>query len=210
MTRVFREVKLEYRLATPTGVTPTTQSKRWFFEVPAARDTPDAWKELLERLFYDANVKLRRRQPSDQAYLKLDSFTVHPVDAMKTMAWSGERNQAAAEAHMPWQLSRVVWEWSACLLVDEGGRYDGVAADDYSELIAFRLHAEGKIDDAQCIAFLQKVYPSKPTNGQLCFDNREKRLANIVVIRSLPGHFRKTPGQEPFVSGPVHFAHVGF
>ncbi len=208
--RVFREAALEYRLATPQGVTPTTQSKRWFFELPQERDTPDHWEELLQRLFYDANVKMRRRQPDDHAYLKLDRYEIRPIDPMKTLAWPGQTSREQAEAHMPWQLSQVVWEWSSCLLVDDEGRYDGVAANDFCELIAFRMHAAGAIDDAQCIAFLQKVYPGQPNGGQLCFANREQRLANIVVIRSLPGHFRKAPGQEPLVSGPVRPGDVGF
>jgi hypothetical protein len=57
-------VDLEYRLAGPFGRTPDTHRKSWYFDVAVAY-----WDELLNRLFYDANVGMRRREPDDDSWL---------------------------------------------------------------------------------------------------------------------------------------------
>ncbi len=208
--RVFREVGLAYRLASGHGgVSAATQSKRWFFEVPAARDTEDGWRELLHRLFYDANVRLRRAEPNDGAWLALDTYEVRPVEARKMLDWPGATDAATVEEYLPWHLSnkRVVWEWAACLWVDAEGRYDGLADLDFCELIAYRLLDAGEVDEALVRTFVGRLYPR---GGDKVFADRVARQANITRVRPTPPSlFRKSPGQEPWVSGPPNPTHLG-
>jgi hypothetical protein len=184
-------VDLEYRLAGPFGRTPQTHRKTWFFDVVAVD-----WDELLNRVFYDANVGMRRREPHDETWLALDSFQVSPVLVGTMLAWDGEATAAKAAAHLPWILASgdVTWEYTSCYLVGETGAYDGMTGNDFSELV---LHRAGTTD-AQAQEFLAKLYPGNPS----IFAEREERIANLVTVRGTSA-FRRTPGSTPFVSGPV-------
>lgn len=201
LRRPFR-VDLDYRLCGGSGARSAgTQAKTWFFEVPAARADDGAWAELLHRIFYDANVALRRREPDDAAWLGLDSFRTAPVDPSAILAWDGKSVEP-----FPWIQSgqRVVWEAGPCYFVDDAGRYDLLSAHDYTELLMLRLLHAGTIDAAAFIDFFNRYFPKgKPGAGQRMYDERELRFANLVVVRDLPGVFRKPPGGKPWASGPV-------
>jgi hypothetical protein len=207
MSRVFRAVHLQYRLASPYyGVTPTTQDKRWYFELSSARDNEAGWAELLHRIFYDYNVQAQRREPSDVNWLTLDSFDVTPVNARKTLDWPGVADQDHAERYMPWQLGGVVWEPAICWWIDDNGRYDALEGNDYCELIAYRLFDAGQVDQATLIGFLNRLY-TKSDFGSICFADRVDRLANLACVR--PTHaFRKSPDAPPITSGPPTPAHL--
>lgn len=189
-------VDLTYRLAGPFGRTPDTHSKTWYFDLP-----PVDWDELLHRVFYDANVGMRRREPNDDTWLALDAYQVSPIPAGTMLAWDGEATAEKAAAHLPWVLApgTVTWEYTACYLVDETAGYDGMTGYDFSELVLYRALAEGRVSEAQAREFLDKLYPDK---GASVFDERQERMANLIVVRPTAS-FRRTPGSKPFVSGPV-------
>jgi len=189
-------VELTYRLAGPNGRTPDTHSKTWFFDLPSAD-----WDELLHRVFYDANVGLRRREPRDEGWLALDSYRVSPVLVDTMVAWDGGATAGRAAAHLPWIIASgaVTWEYTSCYLVDATGGYDGMTGNDFSELVLYRALAAGRITDVQAREFLAKLYPA---HGAAVFADREERMANLVVVRPTAA-FRRPPGSAPFVSGPV-------
>jgi hypothetical protein len=196
-----QRVDLHYRLAGPESVSPGTQGKTWFFDLPVDRLHPDGWTELLHRIFYDANVKLRRREPLDGNWLALDRFEVSAVDAAVMLAWDGVATPEKAEAHLPWILasSRVVWEYTGCYFVDEAGGYDGMTGNDFSELVLYRALAEGRTDAATAQAFLERLYPG---HGGSVYAERDQRFQNLVEVRPTPD-YRRTPGATPWMSGPV-------
>lgn len=208
MSRVFRALHVHYRLASPHSHSTTTQDKRWYFELPAARDDTTHWTELLHRLFYDANVGLRRREPGDLNWLALDHFELAAIDADLMLDWPGIADLAHAERHMPWQLSATIWEFASCLYVDDEGRYDGMTGNDFCELIALRMLDAGRADAARVLAFLSRLYPQA---GQRVFDKRATRLANLACVRppdQFGGAFRKAPGEPPLASGPPRADHL--
>jgi hypothetical protein len=191
-------VDLAYRLAGPYGRSVDTHSKTWFFDLPAVD-----WDELLHRVFYDANVGLRRREPNDENWLALDSYQVSPVSVDTMLAWDGEATAGKAAAHLPWILASgaVTWEYTSCHLVDEAGAYDGMTGNDFSELVLYRAMAEGRVGDAQAREFLGKLYPG---NGDSTFADRRQRMANLVTVRPTTA-FRRTPGSTPYESGPLRY-----
>ncbi|WP_030434191.1 hypothetical protein [Actinoplanes subtropicus] len=189
-------VDLAYRLASLAGRSAGTQSKTWFFDLAA----PD-WAELLHRVFYDANVGLRRREPNDENWLALDDYQVSPVSVDTMLAWDGEATAEKAAAHLPWILSSgaVTWEYTSCYRVDEAGGYDGMTGNDFSELVLYRAMAAGRVTDEQAREFLTKLYPG---NGDSVFADRRDRMANLVTVRPTSA-FRRAPGSRPYASGPV-------
>ncbi len=189
-------VDLAYQLAGPNGRTPDTHSKTWYFDLPIPN-----WDELLHRLFYDANVGLRRSEPRDESWLALDSYRVSPVLIDTMLAWDGEVTADKAVAHLPWILASaaVTWEYTSCYLVDGAGGYDGMTGNDFSELVLYRALATGRITDAQALEFLAKLYPA---HGAAVFADRQERMANLAAVRSTTA-FRRSPGSTPFASGPV-------
>jgi hypothetical protein len=190
VTEQYR-VDLEYRLAGPFGRSPDTHRKTWFFDVVAVD-----WDELLNRVFYDANVGMRRREPRDDSWLALDSFEVSPVPVGAMLAWDGEATAAKAAAHLPWILASgdVTWEYTCCYLVDGTRAYDGMTGNDFSELLLYR----SRTPDAEAREFLTKLYPGNAS----IFAERHERMANLVTVRETSA-FRRTPGSRPFLSGPV-------
>lgn len=206
--RACIEATIVYQLATPNGFAPGTQTKVWYFDLPAERATGAALQELIVRIFYDANVSLRRRQPDDPAWFHVATITTRAVDEAAMFAWSGEASADAARVHMPWQLQRVVWEHATCYIVDDAGRYDGMGANDLAELIAYRAEDAGRRSRADVHAFLGKLYP-KPGAADEYIADRAKRFANIVQVRPAQlGVFRRAPGTQPIVSGPPQPAEV--
>jgi hypothetical protein len=188
-------VDLSYRLVGPFGRSPDTHHKTWFFDLPAPR-----WDELLPRIFYDANVAMRRQEPHDESWLALDDYDGRPVPVGAMLAWDGEATSAKAAAHLPWILSScaVTWEFTSCYLVDETGAYDGMTGNDFSELMLYRALEEGRATGAQAREFLAKLYPGNPS----VYAERQQRLANLVTVRATTD-FRRPPGSTSFVSGPV-------
>lgn len=201
MTEQYR-VDLEYRLAGPNGYTPSTQSKSWYFDLPTVN-----WDELLHRVFYDANVGMRRREPYDENWLALDSYRATPVTVETMLAWDGEATAAKAAAHLPWILasSAVTWEYTSCFVIDDAGGYDGMTGNDFSELVLYRAVAAGRVTEAQEREFLAKLYPG---SADSVFADRRQRMANLVAVRTT-GAFRRTPGSLPFISGPVRPEDLG-
>lgn len=198
-------VSLEYRLVREGVPTAETQQKTWFFEVPRAWATGEGFRELLNRIFFDANEAMRAREPGDRSHLALDSFTVSPVNLAETLSWDGTATMEAAAKHLPWIIAhrRLVWEPAACLVVDDAGRYDGMEGNDFSELVVYRALEEGVIGEAEALAFVQKLFPGGgPSNGQRIFDDRAARMANLVMVRPQPG--RRTPNQRPCVARLPH------
>jgi len=189
-------VDLTYRLAGPLGRSAGTQSKTWHFDLAVVH-----WDELLHRVFYDANVGLRRREPRDENWLALDGYQVSPVLVDTMLAWDGEATLDKAAAHLPWILGpgAVTWEYTSCYRVDQAGGYDGMTGYDFSELVLYRALAAGRTTEAQAQDFLNKLYPN---NGASVFADRQQRMANLVTVRPA-GAFRRTPGSTPFVSGPI-------
>jgi len=205
----FHRIDLEYRLVRYGAATPTTQEKSWFFAIPRTRDSEAAWSELLHRLFYDANIRLRRREPDDPGWLALDSFRTHTLDPAHVLGWNGQTDEPTAREYLPWFLSAraVVWEGSACWIVDDVGRYDALSPYDYCELMIDRLLAAATTGAAGAISFFDKLYPGK---GQAIYDDRAQRIANVKAIRTPePGVFRKPPGAEPVASGPPQAEDLG-
>lgn len=195
-------VDLTYRLAGPFGRTPDTHSKTWYFDLPVVD-----WDELLHRVFYDANVGLRRREPHDENWLALDRYQVSPVLVDTMLAWDGEATADKAAAHLPWILApgAVTWEYTSCYLVDGTGGYDGMTGYDFSELVLYRALAAGRATEAQARGFLAKLYPD---NGASVFADRQERMANLVGLRPTAA-FRRAPGSPPFTSGPVRGEDLG-
>lgn len=196
---VHLAVSLDFTLVRPTGREPKTMPKRWYFEVPAKRADARSMEELLHRVFFDANVKLRLREPGDAAYLAMVSFKTEPVDEQAVAAWRG-----GDDAAFPWVAAQraVVWEPGACFVVDEKGQYDTIAADDYTELLMNRLLEKKAVDQAGFVAFFDAYFAKAPKGtGQKLYDARAERLKNVLEIRK--GPYRKPPGERPHVSGPV-------
>jgi len=146
-------VDLAYRLVGPMGRSVDTQRKTWYFDLPVVD-----WDELLHRVFYDANVGLRQREPRDENWLALDTYQVSPVLVDTMLAWDGEATADKAAAHLPWILASaaVSWEYTSCYLVDEAGGYDGMTGYDFSELVLYRALAAGRITDQPAQEFLVK------------------------------------------------------
>lgn len=198
-TRVLRQVDLTYRLATSNELSPTTQSKRWFFEISVDSDTEKGWTELLHRIFYNCNAAMRLREPGDQSWLALEEFKVEEVDTKAALTWDGQTKGDSAERCLPWCFLTRVWEPAVCWFVNEDGRYDGLDPNSLSELLAYRALENGIAED-KVKYFLRKVYP--PT-WEGVWRDREQRMANIACVRDpSPIKSFKEPGEEPWVSGP--------
>jgi hypothetical protein len=200
--RVARRADVAYRLAHPAGaVSGYTQTKSWFLELPQKRDDTDGWTELLNRIFYDANARMRSREPNDTNFLKVDSFTTVPVSVATMLAWDGMATREQAEVHMPWILSAaaVSWEFSSCYFVDDDGAYDGMTGYDFCELILYRALDAGQTGPDEARDFLDRLYPG---NGERTFADRSARYGNLLGVRP-PGAYRRPPGTRPWVSGPV-------
>jgi hypothetical protein len=203
--RSQQRIDLHFRLVSPEGVaTPDTMPKTWFFDVPAARLQTDAWAELLHRIFFDANVRLRDSEPRDASWLTLDSFTVTPVDVAAMMAWDGTATMEKAAEHLPWIVaaSKVVWEPSGSYIVDDSGRYDSLNGMEFGELVLYRALDDGTISEPDGHALMTKLYPGSTED---LFLDRAARYANLVVLRPTEA-FRRSPGSQPIRSGPVSAA----
>jgi len=200
--RALMRVDLEYSLCSPYGrVSPNTQSKSWFFDIPAARDSDEAWTELLNRIFYDANVRLGHAEPGDVNFLNLETFAHTPVDVEAML-----RDAGASWDALPWfeAARKVIWETTACYFVDDDGQYDVMGPSDFTELVMNRLLLAGRVDEAKFVALFDglSALVGKPPVGRMYFDDRAARFANIIGVRPASFYKRK-PGETPVRSGPV-------
>jgi hypothetical protein len=199
--RIQCRIDFDFRLVRedtgPTGTLPKT----WYFDLPAERDRPADWTELLSRLFYDANVRLSHQEPRESGYFEFTSYAVSRVDLGMMLAWAGDRSTSAIAAHMPWLLAayKVVWEYTACHFVDDFGAYDGMEFEDFTELVLYRAMDTGIIGLAAALAFLDRFYPGR---GAQVLAERDRRYANLVGIRPTQG-FRRLPGEQPWRCGPL-------
>lgn len=200
--RALIRVDFEYSLCSPYGrVSPNTQSKTWFFEIPTARDSNEAWSELLHRVFYDANVRLGRAEPGDVNFLNFETFTRTPVDVEAML-----RDGGASWDALPWfdAAHKVVWETTACYFVDDAGEYDVMGPSDFTELAMNRLLQAGRVDETAFVALFDRLAAlvDKPPVGRMYFENRAARFASIVGVRP-PSFYKRKPGETPIRSGPV-------
>jgi hypothetical protein len=201
MPRVQRRVDLTYRLVRgDLQVSPGTQAKTWFFDIPTARDTGERWAELLSRIFYDANVRLQRNEPGDLGWFMLDRRSVTPVDPARMLAWDGSRNRESLTAYLPFleSAARVIWEGAGCWIVDDAGRYDGMEGEDFAELVLYRTHDAGQLGADAAVTFLDRLYPG---HGAACWTSRQQRLANLDAVRPT-AQFRSPPDTQPASCGP--------
>jgi hypothetical protein len=197
---VHLAVTLDFTIVRPPkGRDPKSMQKHWFFEVPAKRADDKSMEELLHRVFFDANVLMRMREPGDTAYLSMVSFKTEKVDTKAVAAWRG----GTADT-FPWVAaqSAVVWEPGACFVVDDAGHYDTIDAGDYTELLVNRLLEAKVMSEADFKAFFTAYYPKAPKETvDDIFAKRADRMKNVVEIRK--GPYRKPPGEKPRASGPV-------
>jgi hypothetical protein len=199
--RALRRIDLAYRLISTSGAASAqTLPKTWFFDVPVERDHRNWWGELLHRIFFDANVKLRERDPDDSSWLAMDSFEILPVSVAELFTWTGARDLDSVAGTVPMLVAagNVDWEWSGNYFVDDTGMYDGMAGEDFAELVAYRALMDGNATEARVLDFLERLYPGR---GAEVFADRDARYANLTLIRPTD-HFRKLPGAEPWASGP--------
>ena len=200
--RSQRRIDLAYRLIGADGAASAqTMPKTRFFDVPVERDHRNWWGELLHRIFFDANVKLREHEPDDSSWLAMDSFEILPVSVAELFAWNGSRDLDSVAGTVPMLVAaaNVVWEWSGNYFVDDAGMYDGMAGEDFAELVAYRALMDGNATEASVLDLLERLYPGR---GAEVFAGRDARYANLTVIRPTD-HFRKLPGAEPWASGPL-------
>jgi ribosomal protein L7/L12 len=182
------------------GRSPDTAARCWYFEIHRAHHTLDRWKELVPRIMFDINTTLRRREPSDAAWIDVESFAVSPLQPrlVLTMHESNPRS-------LGWvNFDRArVWEPAVCYFVDDSGNYDMMSAHDFSELLLYRLLGRGEMTPDEFKSFLDRYYAeSEPAAGQKIYANAEARFKNLTSIRPANGAPKKTPNQPPFTCCP--------
>ena len=207
--RVLRRIKLEHSHFTAAGRAPETRPKDWFFDLPAGRDNEAHWTELLHRIFYDANVGLRRREPRDTSWLGMVSFTVEPLDLDLLLTWPGDKAPAVIAKHMPWMRVAPVWESGVCYVVDAQGRYDTLDKPEYCELALSRALDAGRASVPAVHALLTRIMVGPDVVGAVrtMLEERTQRVANLEAIRPTR-HFRRAPMTEPSRSGPLDPADI--
>lgn len=186
------KVDIEYMLTGPKGaLADHTQKKTWFFEVPAARASDAAMRELLHRIFFDANTLMKEREPGDPNWLALTSFKSAKFDPKQMLSIEKAED-------FPWQKAwnDVVWEASCCYLVDGQGNYDTLKGPELTELLGYRLVDAKALDEAGFVAFFDKHFPGN--KAKKFFDDRETRFKNLTSIREVPG--KRKPGSKPEAS----------
>lgn len=199
--RTWARVEIKCCLRLPHGgVSPDTTPRCWYFELPSGHDTPEYWKELVPRIMFDINTNLRRREPTDMAWIDMEGFRVAPLQPRQVLNMH-ETNQRSV-AWVNFDRARS-WEPAVCYYVDDAGRYDVMSAHDFSELLLYRLLGRGEITDEQFRDFLDRYYAeSEPAAGLRIYANREVRLRNLTTVREDLVAFKKTPNEQPFSCCP--------
>jgi large subunit ribosomal protein L7/L12 len=199
--RTWARAEIKCSLQLPSGArSQDTTPHCWYFEIPSAHNTPEHWQELVARIMLDTNTALRRREPSDLAWIDVESIKVYPVQPRQVLT-APETDPRS----LPWvNIDRQrVWELAVCFYVDDAGRYDVMSGHDFSELLLYRLLGLGAITPEQCRGFLERYYAEAgPSAGQRFYDDREARLNNLTTIREDAYVPRKTPYEHPYSCCP--------
>jgi hypothetical protein len=175
--------------------------RAWFFDLPLTRDVPEAWAELIPRIFYDSNVAYRRREPAESAWVDCESFGIAPIRLEDLLEWRDGQLPP-----FPWieQDRSKVWEPAVCFSIDDQGHYDFLSADDFTELLLHRLLIARKIDADGFVAFMDRYSGQmKLGEGRRILADAARRYLNLVSVRVGTGGFRKRPGDLPLECGPV-------
>ena len=206
--RTWARVEIKCCLRLPHGgVSPDTTPRCWYFEIPGTHDTPERWKELVPRIMFDINTSLRRREPSDMAWIDLESFRVAPLQPRQVLNMHETNRNSVAWVNFDRARS---WEPAVCYYVDDAGRYDVMSAHDFSELLLYRLLGRGEITAEQFRSFLDRYYAdSEPAAGLRIYADREVRLNNLTTVREDLAAFKKTPNEQPFSCCPDALASWG-
>ena len=199
--RTWARVEIKCCLRLPHGgVSPDTTPRCWYFETPSAHDTPERWKELVPRIMFDINTTLRRREPSDMAWIDVESFRVFPLQPRQVLNMHETNPRSLGWVNFDRARS---WEPAVCYYVDDAGRYDIMSAHDFSELLLYRLLGRGEITTEQFQSFLDRYYAeSEPAAGLRIYAHREERLKNLTTVREDLSAFKKTPNEQPFSCCP--------
>jgi ribosomal protein L7/L12 len=189
------------------GRSPDTSPRCWYFEIPRAHDTLGHWKELVPRIMFDINTALRRREPSDTAWIEVERFAVDPLQPRQVLTMHESNPRSLGWVNFD---RAKVWEPAVCYFVDDAGRYDVMSAHDFSELLLYRLLGRGEITPEQFKSFLDRYYAeSGAIDGEKIYANGEERLKNLTTVRADTGAPRKTPNEPPFSSCPDAVASWG-
>ena len=186
------KVEIDYVLTGPSGpLADKPQRATWFFEVPAARASDAAMRELIHRIFFDANTVMKAREPSDPNWLAMTSFKSAKFDPKEMLSIEKADD-------FPWQKAwmSVVWEPSCCYLVDAKGNYDTIKGPELTELLGYRLVDAKVLDEAGFVAFFDKHFPGG--KAKKFFDDRATRFKNLTELRDIPG--KRKPGSKPEAS----------
>jgi len=186
------KVEVEYMLTGPSGpLAAKPQKKTWFFEVPPSRATDAAMRELVHRIFFDANTLMKNREPGDPNWLAMTSIKSSKFDPKEMLSIEKAED-------FPWHKawSEVVWEPSCCYLVDAKGNYDTLKGGELTELLGYRLVDAKVLDEAGFVSFVDKHFPGN--KGKKFFDDRANRFKNLTAIRDDPT--KRKPGSKPEVS----------
>lgn len=199
--RNWARAQLTCHLQLPNGaISPDTTPRSWYFEVPRACSTLAHWRELVPRIMFDINTGLRLREPSDAAWIDIESFTVLPVLPRMVLTMTGTDPGA-----LPWvnyDKARV-WEPAVCYYVDDAGRYDVMSGHDFSELLLYRLLGRGEITVEEFKEFVDRYFAQAETGaGERIYANAEQRYENLVTVRPDMGSYKKAPGTPPFSCWP--------
>lgn len=200
MARTLHRIDLQYGLFRPDG-SPADDPQRcsWYLDIPSGRDAPDAWEELIHRVLYDRNVAARRKQPGAAPWYGLISLEREALDPMGFLFWSGPN-----EEQFPWILAerRMIWEPAVCYLVSNDGRYEYLQAEEFSELMIWRMLEAGQVDEEIASHFFDQ-YHGDPAAGARLLADREARYARLRAIHDPGRAFRRPVGEPPICSGPV-------
>ena len=199
--RTWARAEIKCSLQLPSGArSPDTTPHCWYFEIPRAHNTPERWQELVARIMFDTNAALRRREPSDLAWIDVESVKVYPVRPRQVLTAPETDPRSLAWVNIDRQR---IWEPAVCYYVDDESRYDVMSGHDFSELLLYRLLGRGEITTEQFRSFLDRYYgDSEPAAGLRIYAHREERLKNLTTIREGSGVPKKTPNERPFSCCP--------
>ncbi len=199
--RYWARAEIKCCLRLPSGgVSPDNTPRCWYFEIPRGHDAPERWQELVPRIMFDINTALRLREPSDLAWIDIESVKVYPLQPRQVL--TAPETDPRSLAWVNFDKARV-WEPAVCYYVDDAGRYDVMSAHDFSELLLYRLLGRGEITPEQFRSFLDRYYGESGTSAGLrIYGDREARLKNLTTIRENTGAPRKRPDERPFSCCP--------
>ena len=202
LVRLNRSVVLTCCLRLADGDrAPESANRAWFFDLPIGRDTPEAWAELIPRIFYDHNVAFRRREPHEDVWVDCEAFGIANLEPGILMEWADD-----SMPPFPWidQDRSKLWEPSVCYFVDDEGRYDDLSAHSFTELLLHRLLHAGKIGADDFVQFIDRYSGKRGSGeGRRIFADAQRRYLSLVTVRGNTSVYRMPPGIVPPICGPV-------